>query len=113
MLGLLLSLYASLLVVRRIREQLAGGRNPLLGVAPYELIFAVVLLFLYMRSRRRVSWPLVVLAVVLHYAFWLSQFGRYSLLLGRGGPLFLLPLIGFVSALVWSLYMKNLNPIHD
>lgn len=86
-----------------------GGRSPLFGAPPYELILAIGLLFLYLRFPHQTSWLLVVLAVVLHYTFWFSQFGPYSLFLGRGGPLFSLPLIGFSSALAWSIYMRNLN----
>jgi hypothetical protein len=85
------------------------GRNPLRGVGPYEVILVIGLIFAYLRRPSRISWPMVVLAVGLHYALWFCQFGPYSLLLGQRGPLFLQPLIGFSSALAWIFYMKHLH----
>lgn len=83
------------------------GRNPLHGVGVYELAFILVLLSIFLQRTERISWSLTVVVVIVHYAFWFWEFGPYSVLLGQGGPLFAQPIIGFISAIAWILYMKD------
>ena len=90
------------------------GWTPLRSLEFYELLLILVLLSLTLYWDRNSSVPLWagVGVILLHYGFWFWQFGTYSLFFGNNSPFILLPIVGFLSAVVWLLYNRAQSQIY-
>jgi hypothetical protein len=91
------------------------GWNPFHAVQLYELMLVLVWASLYLRGKWPIPWWGPVVAVSLHYGFWLWQFWPLFLALftGYGGSAAVTPIVGFGASLAWVLYERQLDHIQD
>jgi hypothetical protein len=89
------------------------GWNPFHGIQLYELVPVLVWASLFLRGKWPIPWWGNILAVSLHYGFWLWQFWPLflTLLTGYGGSAAVTPIVGFGASLAWVLYARQ--PGHD
>ncbi len=86
------------------------GWNPFHSIQLYEVVLALVCVFLYLGGRWRVPWWGNLIMIFLHYGFWFRQFGTDYVLKVYGGPITLTPIIGLCTTLAWTLYVRRVPP---
>jgi hypothetical protein len=90
------------------------GLSLLNSIQLYEVIFVLLLLGLYLYLGRNWSVPVWASAglILLHFGFWFWQFGTLYVFSANATPIAFLPIIGFLSAVVWFLYNRARSSIY-
>lgn len=88
------------------------GWVPFRSIQFYEVLLVLTLLSiaLYLEPRRSVPLWASFSATLIHYGYWFWQFGTYSLFFANNGPFILVPIAGFLSAVIWLLYERWAQP---
>ena len=91
------------------------GWNPFHAVQPYELVLVLIWASLYLRGKLPIPCWENVLAISLHYGFWLWQFWPLFLTLftGYGGSAAAASIVGFGASLAWVLYVRQPGHVQD
>jgi hypothetical protein len=81
------------------------GWTPIASIQFYELCLAAVVLIVYFA--RKLPGPAIVglALLLLHYGFWLWQYGRTPFFLGCGGPV--AAVTALLAGLAWWFYLRD------
>jgi len=83
------------------------GWSPFTAISFYEVVLVLVLTASYLsRQWPNSEWAAIVI-LVLHYGFWLWQFGPRPFFMGYGGPL--APSAGLCAGLAWIFYLRQVR----
>lgn len=79
------------------------------AIQVYELAFSLFCAILYLLGRWPVPAWASLLALLLHYAFWLWQFRPLltTFLRGWGGSVAVIPFVALIAGLAWALYVSK------
>ena len=73
-------------------------------IQSWELAVVVILGFVYIWGYRKINVLVVSAIIVIHYGFWLSQFGSAVYFCGYGGPF--APTLGLISCVTWLWFRR-------